>query len=55
MTTRVPFRIDRSRPRSLVGQMTDGLRDAIVTGYRYVIGDTFPELNPTTKDKEKRR
>ena len=25
------------------------------TGYRYVIGDTFPEVDPATKDKEKRR
>lgn len=42
MAMRIPFRIDRNRPQSLVGQMTDGLRDAIVTGY-YKLGDTFPE------------
>jgi len=48
MRTRVPFKIDRSRPRSLVGQMTDGLRDAIVTGY-YKPGDTLPTLHEWTR------
>ena len=48
MTTRVPFRIDRSRPRSLVGQMTDGLRDAIVTGY-YKPGDVLPTIHEWTR------
>ena len=52
MLARVPFRIDRMRPRALVRQMTDGLRDAIVTGY-YKPGDRLPisltrvEYNPS--------
>ena len=48
MKSRVPFRIDRSLPRSLVGQMTDGLRDAIVTGY-YKPGDTLPTIHEWTR------
>ena len=48
MRTKIPFRIDRSRPRSLVGQMTDGLRDAIVTGY-YKPGDTLPTIHEWTR------
>lgn len=48
MVRRVPFRIDRNRPQSLVGQMTDGLRDAIVTGY-YKSGDTLPTIHEWTR------
>ena len=48
MKSRVPFRIDRSLPQSLVGQMTDGLRDAIVTGY-YKPGDTLPTIHEWTR------
>ena len=48
MVRRVPFRIDRNRPQSLVGQMTDGLRDAIVTGY-YKPGDTLPTIHEWTR------
>ena len=48
MATRIPFRIDRNRPQSLVGQMTDGLRDAIVTGY-YKPGDTLPTIHEWTR------
>ena len=48
MKTRMPFRIDRGRPRSLVGQMTDGLRDAIVTGY-YKPGDMLPTIHEWTR------
>ena len=48
MSSRLPFRIDRNMPRSLVGQMTDGLRDAIVTGY-YKPGDTLPTIHEWTR------
>ena len=48
MRTRIPFRIDRNRPRSLVGQMTDGLRDAIVSGF-YKPGDTLPTIHEWTR------
>ena len=48
MTTRLPFRIDRTRPRALVRQMTDGLRDAIVSGF-YKPGDTLPTIHEWTR------
>lgn len=48
MATRIPFRIDRTRPRALVRQMTDGLRDAIVTGY-YKPGDMLPTIHEWTR------
>ena len=47
MLARVPFRIDRTRPRALVRQMTDGLRDAIVNGY-YKPGDRLPTIHEWT-------
>ena len=46
--TKVPFSIDRSRPRSLVEQMTDGLREAILTGY-YKPGDVLPTIHEWTR------
>ena len=48
MATRIPFRIDRTHPRALVRQMTDGLRDAIVTGY-YKPGDMLPTIHEWTR------
>ena len=47
MLARVPFRIDRTRQRALVRQMTDGIRDAIVTGY-YKPGDRLPTIHEWT-------
>ena len=48
MAGQIPFRIDRNRPQSLVKQMTDGLRDAIDTGY-YKPGDTLPTIHEWTR------
>ena len=48
MTKRIPFRIDRSRPHSLVRQMTDSLRDAIKSGY-YRHGEQLPTIHEWTR------
>ena len=39
----VPFRVERSAAGSLSKQMTDGLREAIVSG-RYKSGDVLPTI-----------
>ena len=49
MTKRIPFRIDRSRPHSLVQQMTDSLRDAIESGY-YRQGEQLPTIHEWTRE-----
>ena len=48
MTKKIPFRIDRSRPHSLVQQMTDSLRDAIESGY-YRQGEQLPTIHEWTR------
>ena len=48
MKTALPFKLDKSRPRSLVSQMTEGLRDAIITGY-YKPGDMLPTIHEWTR------
>ena len=48
MTKEIPFRIDRSRPHSLVRQMTDSLRDAIESGY-YRHGEQLPTIHEWTR------
>ena len=49
MTKEIPFRIDRSRPHSLVRQMTDSLRDAIESGY-YRQGEQLPTIHEWTRE-----
>ena len=49
MTKEIPFRIDRSRPHSLVRQMTDSLRDAIKSGY-YQQGEQLPTIHEWTRE-----
>lgn len=46
--TELPFRLNRSQKRSLVDQMADGLRNAIVTGY-FKPGDTLPTILEWTR------
>ena len=41
MESRLPFEIDRSSDTSLISQVADGLRRAIVVGV-YPIGSTLP-------------
>ena len=41
---RMPFRVSRQNRASLIDQVADGLRSAIVTGH-YSVGDTLPNLH----------
>lgn len=41
MTKRVPFSVNRDDSQTLVAQVSDGLRQAIVSGY-YKVGDVLP-------------
>lgn len=46
--SKLPFRLDRTRAESLVRQMTDGLRSAIVTGF-FKPGDVLPTIHEWTR------
>lgn len=41
MTKRVPFSVNRNDSQTLVAQVSDGLRQAIVSGF-YKVGDVLP-------------
>ena len=41
MTKRVPFSVNRNDSQTLVAQVADGLRQAIVSGY-YKVGEVLP-------------
>ena len=41
MTKRVPFSVNRNDSQTLVAQVSDGLRQAIVSGF-YKVGDALP-------------
>ena len=48
MESRLPFEIDRSSDTSLISQVADGLRRAIVVGV-YPIGSTLPTFTGTDR------